>query len=486
MAKSTINIVWLKRDLRLSDHQPLAEATHSGIPTLLLYLFEPSLLADPHYGDRHWRFVGQSLQDLDRQLSQFNSQVLVLKEEALTAFELLSQRFEIAAVYSHQEVGLALTFARDKQLARRFRQRQIPWHEAAFGAVIRGARDRAGWDRHWHKAMRAALAQPLLSQQTLWPSAHWQGLSSWPLPSQWLDKQAGMQTGGESMAWRTLDDFFAGRGRDYYRAISKPQQSRSACSRMSAYLAWGNISLRQMYQQLLAHWQVKGFRRSLTALSSRLHWHCHFIQKFESEHQMQQRCLNRGYEDYPFDDDPKLLSAWQQGRTGIPLVDACMRCLHASGYINFRMRAMLVSVLCHHFNLDWRAGVTHLARLFLDFEPGIHYPQFQMQASVTGINTIRIYNPTKQAQEHDPEGQFIHRWLPELRQVPPPLLFQPWQLTPLEAQLYQLAPESIYLNPLVDIEQTAKAARQRLWAYRKQPQVRADRQRILARHVRPR
>ena len=70
--------------------------------------------------------------------------------------------------------------------------------------------------------------------------------------------------------------------------------------------------------------------------------------------------------------------------TGIPLVDACMRCLKATGWINFRMRAMLVSFLCHHLDCDWRLGVYHLARLFLDYEPGIHYPQFQMQAGTWG------------------------------------------------------------------------------------------------------
>lgn len=110
------------------------------------------------------------------------------------------------------------------------------------------------------------------------------------------------------------------------------------------------------------------------------------------------------------------------------------------------MRAMLVSVLTHHMNVDWRAGVTYLAQLFLDFEPGIHYPQFQMQAGVTGTNTIRIYNPTKQAQEHDSEGQFIHKWVPELAQVPVPLLFEPWLMTPLEAQMYQVPLESPYLK----------------------------------------
>ncbi|WP_217535048.1 cryptochrome/deoxyribodipyrimidine photo-lyase family protein [Vibrio cholerae] len=482
-----INLVWLKRDLRLTDHAPLQAALTSGRPTLLLYLFEPMLLGDAHYSERHWRFVWQSLQAINRDLAQSKGEVLIVTSDWQTCFARIAERYAIEAIYSHQEVGLACTFQRDLALAHWCQQHDIVWHQLPYAAVIRGAQTRKNWDEHWQQVMRSPCCDPDLTR------AHWLKLDAAALglrsdiPATWQSKQAGMQTGGSDMAWATLEDFFVRRGREYYRSISSPSLARHACSRMSPYLAWGNISLREMYQTLLKHWSVAGFRRSLIALSSRLHWHCHFIQKFESECEMEFRCVNRAYDSLLQQSSQAptaQLAAWQTGHTGIPLVDACMRCLIQTGYLNFRMRAMLVSVLTHHMNVDWRAGVTYLAQLFLDFEPGIHYPQFQMQAGVTGTNTIRIYNPTKQAQEHDNEGHFIHKWVPELAQVPVPLLFEPWLMTPLEAQMYQIPLESPYLNPVMDLEASAKQARDRLWQWQKLPAVQAEAMRILARHVR--
>lgn len=474
-----INIVWFKRDLRLTDHQPLKDAIATGTPALLLYIFEPSLLNDPHYSERHWRFVWQSLQDMNEKLGRHCVQII--HGEAVDCLERLSQNYQIASLYSHQEIGIQKTFDRDKRVADWLANKGIGWKETPYGAVIRGATNREGWDKHWKQVMRSECANPDIERSNLLPV----DIEEFQPPQSWLTKNPNMQSGGASHAWQCLNSFFEARGQDYYRKLSSPETATQACSRMSAYLAWGNISLREMYHQVLLHWNTRGWRRSLVALSSRLHWHCHFIQKFESESRMESQCLNRGYEPLlDTNHNQRLVEAWKSGRTGFPLVDACMRSLEQTGYLNFRMRAMLVSFLTHHLNCDWRDGVHHLARVFLDFEPGIHYPQFQMQAGVTGINTIRIYNPTKQAIDQDPDGTFIKRWIPELAEVPVPLLFEPWKLTPMEQQMYGIAEDSIYLSPIIDLKQAAKEARDRLWAWRKLPSVRQEADRILARHVR--
>lgn len=480
-----IAVVWLKRDLRLTDHQPLMDAAASGLAVLLLYCFEPMLLSDPHYSARHWRFVRESLEDLQTRLPL--GSLYVIKQEVVTTLNQLHQQFGIAKLYSHQEVGLHNTFMRDKTVHSWCKTKKIDWQEAHYAAVTRGLKHRDDWDKHWQKVMRAPLANINLDKVNWFTQTKeldtFKAATDYP-----ATRDTALQKGGETAAWQTLDSFFAKRGKSYASSISSPQLSQTHCSRLSAYLAWGNLSLKQVYQSLLSHWKKPGWQRSLIAFSSRLHWHCHFIQKFESQSGMQFYHLNRGYDSLPRvtgELAQQRLLAWQEGKTGIPMVDACMRSLQHTGYLNFRMRAMLVSFLCHHLELDWRQGVEHLARQFLDFEPGIHYAQFQMQAGVTGINTLRIYNPVKQGEEKDPDGTFIKQWVPELAELPGPIVHQPWQLTPMENLMYQLELGTDYPQPIVDIKQSYAQAQELLWSWKDQPQVKRETYRILKRHVRP-
>lgn len=513
----SVALVWLKRDLRLSDHEPIYFAAKSNVPILLLYCFEPILHNDPHYSARHWDFVMNSLQSMQSKLPP--GAIYCVQQDALSAIELINNTVGISAIYSHQEVGLHNTFERDLRVKDWSIKTNVNWYESGFGAVKRGLTHRKEWDKDWQKIMRSKLCDIDINN-TVWhdylatdlvdnsscillaPYTQMPELDATGHPKNYqqqstdnttntLDESntpSSFQYGGEQAAWHTLNTYYLSRGQQYAYSLSSPSLSQLHCSRLSAYLAWGNLSLRQVYQSVLVHWQQAGWRRSLVALSSRLHWHCHFIQKFESESSMEFQPVNAGYTHLPrlVGEQAALhLKAWKSAQTGIPMVDACMRCLIATGYINFRMRAMLVSFLCHHLAVDWRLGVSHLARLFLDFEPGIHYSQFQMQAGVTGINTIRIYNPVKQGLEKDSDGEFVKKWLVELRQVPAPLVHEPWKLTEMEQMMYEVKIGHDYPTPIVDLKASYKQAKELLWSWRSRPEVKAEAKRLLSRHVRP-
>ena len=481
----SIAVVWLKRDLRLQDHEPLLLAQNTGLPVLFLYCLEPSLYADAHYRPRHWQFVYQSLQSMQARLPA--GTMIGVFSEVLPILQRLLHLYDHFELFSQQEVGLDISFQRDQQIQAWCVQQQITWVQTPYAAVIRGLSHRQDWDKHWQQVMRAPIIQQDIA------TINWchcpQAVGSIDRLKAHIDIEPGeFQDGGETAAQSCLHSFFDSRGQAYAYSISSPVLSREHCSRLSAYLAWGNLSLRQVYQTLLVHWKTPGWRRSLQGLSSRLHWHCHFIQKFESQCSMQFQAVNSAYEAMPRLEGEQAqlrLQAWKQGATGFPMVDACMLCLKHTGYINFRMRAMLVSFLCHHLQLDWRLGVEHLAGYFLDFEPGIHYSQFQMQAGVIGINTIRIYNPVKQGLEKDTDAQFIKQWLPQLQDLPANLAHQPWLLTQMEQQMYDIQLDDDYPEPIIDLKQSYKQAQQLLWHWRSRAEVKAQTAAILVKHVRP-
>ena len=476
-----MNVLWFKRDLRLNDHAPLKWLAAQDEPAVLLYIFEPELIQDEHYSQRHWCFVWQSLLDMQQRLDKYGHRLWIRTGSAITILQQLQAVQPIKNLCSYQEVGIDITYQRDIKIKQWCESTDITWHEWPTDAVIRGLKSRENWDAHWKKVMRAPLDSPDLGKLKMLQH----GLSNDQPDHEWITAGKGVQTGGQTLAWKTMEHFYAARGKQYQKHISSPSLSREASSRLSPYLAWGNLSLREAYQFLLQHWDKPGWRRSLSALSSRLHWHCHFIQKFESESEMEFRPVNCCYLSFPYrTESGSLLAAWKLGMTGVPMVDACMRCLNTTGYLNFRMRAMLVSFLCHYLNVDWRMGVKHLASVFLDFEPGIHYAQFQMQAGITGINTIRIYNPVKQAQDHDPDGLFIRRWVPELHALPNDCLPAPWELTEMELQLFGLRLGKDYPFPVVELKTAGKEARERLWGWRKRPEVKQEAARILKSHVR--
>jgi len=514
-----VQLVWFKRDLRVQDHAPLAAAARAGA-VLPVYIVEPSLWRQPDSAAQHWGFIRESLADLDAALRATglpHARLHVLVGEAVPVLDALHRQLGIAALHAHEETGNAHTYARDEAVRRWARDHGISVHEARQFGVIRGLRDRDRWLAHRERLMAAPQAPwppPALAfapgpgdptmepgrqhepvawhwsggafVPTPWPHAAALGLDPWEPPNR--------QRGGRRTGEATLADFLDGRAARYRGGISSPLSAPDACSRLSPYLAYGVLGLREVVQATrerradaagstpdAAH--ARRLAAGLRAFESRLYWRCHFIQKLESEPALQWRNLHRGYDGLREDDwNPARFEALQQGRTGWPLVDACVALLRDTGWLNFRMRAMLVSVAAYPLWLHW-TGVGHwLARLFLDYEPGIHWPQMQMQSGTTGINATRVYNPIKQALDHDPHGVFVRRWLPALRRVPDGWLFEPWRMPPDLQQRCGVTVGRDIPAPPVDLEQALRGAKARLHGRRAQPSVHALADAVVRRH----
>ncbi|MBQ0957637.1 deoxyribodipyrimidine photo-lyase [Ideonella sp. 4Y11] len=500
MSEGRPQLVWFKRDLRISDHAPLAQAAQRG-PVVGLYVYEPSQLHSAEFDACHLDFINDSLAELREALARRGCPLLIRVGECPQVLQDLHTQLGFRTLWSHEETGLEVSFARDRRVAAWCRAQGIDWHELPQCGVIRRLRSRDGWAARWEQRMSAPLVAPPEGLSTVAAlrdlgevavrhpilGAAALGVAGAPRPE--------AQRGGERRGRAVLQSFLSERGVDYRRGMSSPTTGFEACSRLSAHLAWGSLSLRQVHQACEQRRAAIDEARavgapvdprwpgSLQSFSSRLRWHCHFMQKLEDEPRIEFENFSHAFDGLREPGaHPERLAAWCAGRTGYPLIDACMRALHSGGWINFRMRAMLVSFAAQHLWLHWRDFAPFLARQFIDFEPGIHYSQVQMQSGTTGINAIRIYSPIKQAQDQDPEGIFIRRHVPELAAVPTAFLAQPERLPSALQQRLGVCIGRDYPAPIVEHASAYRAARERIGALRQTAQARAEAERVLARH----
>jgi deoxyribodipyrimidine photo-lyase len=416
-------VVWFKRDLRVSDHAPLAEAVHFEAAAAL-FIIEPAWLIAPECHPRHVAWLLKCLTPLRDALAARGLPLLVRTGEAPEVLASLRREFAYTHLFSHEETGPGWSYERDKAVARWCHAQGVAWVEWPQTGVVRRLKDRRGWAARWQQRMdalcvpvpagfRAAPGFARSSMHAALPTLRELGVS--PAPD--------TPSGGESAAQAMLASFLNGRALGYRQHLSSPLTAQTGCSRLSEHLAFGTLSMRTVHQATEANIRSTPspeLAHGLRGFSGRLRWHCHFMQKLEDEPGIEWRNFARTADGLRPGDGTELesvdrerLQAWCEGRTGFPMVDACMRQLVATGWLNFRMRAMLVSFAAYHLWLHWREPGLFLARQFLDFEPGIHWSQMQMQSGTTGINTLRIYSPAKQALDHDPQGLYVRQWVPE-------------------------------------------------------------------------
>lgn len=490
-----MNVVWLKRDIRLNDHTAFSEAAKHG-PFITLYVYEPIVWNAPEADVSHLEFVNESLAELDGRLRAIGGRIVFRIGEFVSVLKKLHDQNPIQNLWSHEETGSMATFQRDLVVKKWCRRHGVVWQEFPQNGVVRRLASRDGWAELWQKRMNAPAAVPPKQIEDVF-EIDCEGIRSATELGMSISQPKDRQRGGESQAVEVLDDFLFQRGLNYRHEMSSPVTAQYSCSRISPYLAWGCISVKEVNRQVAKRVQaLRSLRadngdpevttqwlKSLSSYQSRLHWHCHFIQKLEDEPELEFQNLSRAFDGLRENDwNQEWFQAWCAGQTGYPMIDACMRSVKATGWLNFRMRAMLVSFAANHLWLHWREPALFLAQHFLDFEPGIHYPQFQMQSGTTGINTLRIYSPAKQVKDHDPTGQFIRRWVPELEEVPDKYLAEPHLMPPALQLMVGCRIGKDYPKPIVEHAVAYQLAKDRMYAIRKTDAARREAEGVVRKH----
>ncbi|MGH8265675.1 MAG: FAD-binding domain-containing protein [Steroidobacteraceae bacterium] len=472
-----VQIVWFKRDLRLEDHAPLALAARAGT-VLPLFVIEPELLYAPDFDRLHYEFLSDALLELRSGLASLGQPLVVRLGEMPQVLAQLGHEFTIAALWSHAEIGNALVRARDERVRTWTRERAIPWYELPQNGVFRGPIRRDGWRRLWIERMSLPVARmphrlsalpgldigsiPLATELGLYPNA----------PA--VRGRQGVARGGESRAWNLLDSFLGERGANYPRALANPTTAAQASSRLSPYLAWGCISMRTVFQRTANARQALELCDRVSALgvpfaagalesfSVRLKARCEAMQSLECAPEIATRCLDPASEILRAEERSGFYEAWSAGRTGYPMVDACMRALQATGWLHYRGRALLASFAMNQLWIDWRQLRDFLARQFIDYEPGVHFMELQSLAGVAGRRTLRIYDAVREGRQLDPDGDFIRQWLPELAALPHQTVHEPWHMTGTQQSVGGCRLGHDYPLPIIDQAEALAQARARM------------------------
>ena len=458
-------VVWHRRALRTADHPALASAAEQSETVLPLFIFDPAFYGDDGLAcDARIGFLHECLVDLERQYEQHGHTLSYAHGDPRDILHRFSANgWDVVAT-----ADATSRYGRERDTAA---ATQCDVTFVAGDGLTRGQHDsREGWsDRveQWFTDDPYTWSPDIISVSTLSTSitpariaAHY-GIHP---------TKTSVLTGGREAALDRLDEFCANLA-SYPASISSPSKAKTGTSRLSPYLRFGCLSVREAYQAVT---NAPADEYAAQMFVSRLYWNRHYTQKLVDWPGWTTRAVNPALVGFHADShDPSLVDAWKAGQTGFPMVDASMRCLAQTGWLNFRMRAMCASFLCDLLQQPWRVGADWFYYHLIDADPAINYTQFQSQAGVVGVNMERVYNPRKQVRDNDPEGTFIANWVPELEALPTAFLDQP-EKTPLAVQSecgVRIGED--YPYPIIDYA----AARERI--YTKIEQVREQAKAVL-------
>lgn len=434
-------IHWFRRDLRLTDNTALAAAGETGAPIIPVFIFDPAIVESPQVSLPRLGFLLKGLEALDQSLRERGSRLVIRRGDPRTILPELVKQFGAAAVYCNRDVT---PFARRRD-AEVEAALGVPMHQyddvflLPPGSVMK-AEDAPYTVFTPFKKKWLTIPKPEMTQT---PLQFWRGegeSSTVPILAD-FGKTLSMllPDAGETEAGRRLSDFLAARVYDYAegrnRLAAVPgDDTVHGSSFLSPYLRLGMLSARgaywgarEKYVELTAKTQRNTDKESVEAWVSELVWrdfYGHIL--FHFPHVLK-GSFRPAYDRVAWRNAPDDLAAWKAGMTGYPVVDAAMRQLGAMGWMPNRARMIVASFLTKDLLIHWREGERHFMNLLIDGDPAANNGGWQWSAG-TGTDAqpyFRVFNPVSQGEKFDPDGLYVRRWIPELRDVPTKFIHAP-------------------------------------------------------------
>lgn len=423
-------IHWFRRDLRLTDNTALLHASQRGENVIPVYIVSEWKSTHRWTGEPRQRFLCGCLDSLSRNLERGGGRLLIRAGDAVEELLRLAEETGASAIYCNRDPD-PFGRATELRLAVACRERNIAFHalkdhalherEEALTATGEPYRVFTPYARTWAGLTKAAPAGKLPRIQT--PSE----IASLPLPSlaTWrLGGQTDIVEPGEHAARKRMDHFFAGTIFDYSDLRDVP--GTAGTSRLSQDLRHGLVSIREVYARCIAATRdadARG-RKGVEKFIGELAWREFYFQILWHFPEVLDREFNAKHRGLPWVQAGEHFERWKTGTTGFPIVDAAMRELAATGYMHNRARMIAAMFLTKDLHLDWRLGESWFMQRLVDGEIASNNGGWQWSAG-TGADAapyFRIQNPWTQTARHDPDGKYIHRWVPELRDVSPSTL----------------------------------------------------------------
>jgi deoxyribodipyrimidine photo-lyase len=446
-------LVWFRRDLRVADHPALADAAARG-PVLPVFVLDPRLLGR---SPRRDAWIGATLAALDTELRALGARLTLRRGEPAAELVRLARETGATGVWWNRD---ASPYARARDATVEAACRAAGLEPRAFADATLSEPDevvpaRGGFYTvfsPYHRAWRARQPRrPGPAPHRLMGDGGRSGTP--PVPEA---GGGGLPPAGERTAHSLLGQFVRGSLSGY--AEARDRLDAEPTSRLSPYLRVGAISPRQVHAAVTAAARTPAVEVAAEAFLRQLAWREFFVQILWHAPGTRWDSLRPPRQPVRWRHDPTALAAWQEGRTGYPIVDAAMRQLAATGWMPNRARMIVASFLVKHLLVDWREGDRWFMRQLLDGDPAVNGGNWQWVASIgaDALPAFRIFNPVTQGQRFDPSGAYVRRWVPELSSVSGAAVHAPWEAGGVSG----------YPPPIVE---HAEARRRALAAFRAAP-----------------